>query len=145
MLAFPFLYPEIVMIETFFALYLKIFFMMTPFFIMSVFISMSTDMNKADKKNTIIKMGITVMVACVVFLFFGPYIFSLFGITLDAFKIGAGTVLFLSALDMIRGDSALPEKDLKQSKDFAVVPLAIPVVVGPGVIGVLMVIGAEIP
>ncbi|AGH81677.1 multiple antibiotic resistance (MarC)-like protein [Psychromonas sp. CNPT3] len=131
------------MIDTFFALYLKIFFMMTPFFIMSVFITMSKDMSKADKKTAIIKMGIAVMVSCLAFLCFGQYIFSLFGITLDAFKIGAGTVLFLSALDMIRGDGEIPEKDLKQSKDFAVVPLAIPVVVGPGVIGVLLVIGAE--
>jgi len=83
-------------------------------------------------------------VISLVFLIFGQYIFSLFGITLDAFKIGAGTVLFLSALEMIKGDTEMPEGTNKRGGDFAIVPLAIPVAIGPGVIGILMVIGAEL-
>ena len=130
--------------EQFFTLYLKLFFMMTPFFVLSVFLSMGKRLSKPEKKSVIFKLAITVIVASLTFLLFGKYIFSLFGITLDAFKIGAGTVLFLSALDMIRGDSELPATDSKKGADFAIVPLAIPSAVGPGMIGVLMVIGAEI-
>ncbi|MCG6201697.1 MarC family protein [Psychromonas antarctica] len=134
--------------EAFFTLYLKIFFMMTPFFVLSLFLTQSKNLTKAHKKSVIIKMAIAVTVSSLVFLLFGKYIFSLFGITLDAFKIGAGTVLFLSALDMIRSDGETPITDPTQNtdvtiKDFAVVPLAIPSAVGPGMIGILMVIGAE--
>ncbi len=122
--------------------------MMTPFFVLSVFLTMSKNLSKPEKKSVIFKLAIAVTVASLVFLLFGKYIFSLFGITLDAFKVGAGTVLFLSALDMIRADAQLPATDSKKGADFAtgdfaIVPLAIPSAVGPGMIGILMVIGAE--
>ena len=135
------------MVEHFFTLYLKIFFMMTPFFVLSLFLTMSKNLTKPEKKQVILKLSIAVMVSGLVFLLFGKYIFSMFGITLDAFKIGAGTVLFLSALDMIRGGTDVDSSETRGSDlsrhDFAVVPLAIPSVVGPGMIGILMVIGAE--
>lgn len=129
--------------EQFFTSYLKLFFMMTPFFVLSVFLTLSKRLNKAEKTSIIFKLAIAVFVTSLIFLLFGKYIFSLFGITLDAFKIGAGTVLFLSALDMIRSDAELPETDVKKGADFAIVPLAIPTTVGPGLIGILMLIGAE--
>ena len=72
---------------------------------------------------------------------FGKYIFLLFGITLDAFRIGAGTILFLSALSMINGSDDTSTQGADH--DIAVVPLALPVTVGPGVICVLLVTGAE--
>lgn len=125
-------------------LYLKLFFMMTPFFVLSVFLILAKSLNSSEKKKIILKFSITVLVISLVFLIFGQYIFSLFGITLDAFKIGAGTVLFLSALEMIKGGTEVPEGSNKRGVDFAIVPLAIPVTVGPGMIGILMVIGAEL-
>ncbi|MBB1272050.1 MULTISPECIES: MarC family protein [Psychromonas] len=128
-------------------LYLKLFFMMTPFFVLSVFLIMSKRLTSSEKKQIILKLSITVLIISLVFLIFGQYIFSLFGITLDAFKIGAGTVLFLSALEMIKGGTEVPEGPEgtnKRGVDFAIVPLAIPVTVGPGMIGILMVIGAEL-
>jgi len=130
------------MLEEFFTLYLKIFFMMTPFFVLSVFLSLSKKLSKPEKKSVIFRSSIAVTVASLTFLLFGKYIFSLFGITLDAFKIGAGTVLFLSALEMIKGGE-IPETTIKKGSDFAIVPLAIPSAIGPGLIGILMVIGAE--
>lgn len=118
--------------------------MMTPFFVLSVFLILSKSMSSYEKKRIIIKLSITVIIISLVFLIFGQYIFSLFGITLDAFKIGAGSVLFLSALEMIKGNAEVPEGTNKHGGDFAIVPLAIPVTVGPGMIGILMVIGAEL-
>lgn len=136
------------MAEQFFTLYLKIFFMMTPFFVLSLFLTLGKRLTKPEKKDVILKMSVAVMVAGLAFLLFGKYIFSLFGITLEAFKIGAGTVLFLSALDMVRGGTDIESSEARDSDfsrhNFAVVPLAIPSVVGPGMIGILMVYGAEI-
>ena len=130
--------------DHFITVYLKLFFIMTPFFVLSVFLIMSKHLIKAEKRKIIIKLGVAVTIASLVFLVFGQYIFSLFGITLDAFKVGAGTVLFLSALEMIKGDSTIPDANSKKGGDFAIVPLAIPITVGPGMIGILMVIGAEL-
>ena len=130
--------------EQFITLYLKLFFMMTPFFVLSVFLIMSKNLIRSEKQRIILKLGVAVIVSSLIFLIFGQYIFSLFGITLDAFKVGAGTVLFLSALEMIKGDSEIPDATNKRDGDFAIVPLAIPITVGPGMIGILMVIGAEL-
>ncbi len=130
------------MIKEFFELYFKLFFMMVPFFVMSVYLTLSKYQSKTAKKASLLRFFIAVSVSCLIFLLFGKYLFSLFGITLNAFRIGAGTVLFLSALDMIRGKDKVPESDGMEN-DYSIVPLAIPITVGPGIIGVLMVLGAE--
>ncbi len=102
---------------------------------------MTSGMDNNEKKSTAIKVTVAVLVSCFCMFFFGKYIFDLFGITLDAFRIGAGSILFLSAVSLINGSRSINAEDLEN--DIAVVPLAIPITVGPGVIGVLMVMGAE--
>lgn len=129
------------LVQTFINFYLKIFFILTPFFVLSAFISMTKDLNDSEKKGTAVRVTIGVMISSFLFFLFGKYIFSLFGITLDAFRIGAGTILFLSAISMLAEQDAT--KKHANSQDIAIVPLAIPITVGPGVIGMLLVIGAE--
>jgi len=128
-------------LETFINFYLKIFFILTPFFVLSAFLSLTRGFQDSEKKQVAIRVTIAVMISSFVIYLFGKYIFDLFGITLDAFRIGAGTILFLSALSMISdsGDTA----SQGNNRDIAVVPLALPMTVGPGVIGVLLVMGAE--
>ncbi len=128
-------------IQTFVNFYLKIFFILTPFFVLSAFISLTRDFQNVEKKRLAIKVTIAVMVSSFVIYLFGKYIFELFGITLDAFRIGAGTILFLSALSMISDNSNTTNRE--SNRNIAVVPLAMPMTVGPGVIGVLLVMGAE--
>ncbi len=128
-------------IQTFINYYLKIFFILTPFFVLSAFLSLTREFQPAEKKRLAIRVTIAVMISSFVFYLFGSYIFELFGITLDAFRIGAGTILFLSALSMMSGNDEMTEHG--NNLDIAVVPLALPMTVGPGVIGVLLVLGAE--
>ena len=71
---------------------------------------------------------------------FGQAIFNVFGITIDAFRIGAGTVLFISALGMAQGNPAVQADNVQQ--DVTIVPLTIPLTVGPGTIGAMLVMGA---
>ena len=108
---------------------------------LSAFISLTKDFDDSEKKRTAVRVTIGVMISSFVFFLFGKYIFELFGITLDAFRIGAGTILFLSAISMIAEKD--DTKNHANSRDIAIVPLAIPMTVGPGVIGMLLVTGAE--
>ncbi len=121
--------------------YLKLLLILTPFFVLSVFLSVTRDLSLAERHRTAIKVTLAVAVITFAIYFFGHYLFRLFGITLDAFRIGAGAVLFLSALSLIRGSTDEFAGGCEQ--DVTVVPLAIPVVVGPGTIGVLLVKGAQ--
>ncbi|MCE5186917.1 MAG: hypothetical protein LLF76_12405 [Planctomycetaceae bacterium] len=65
------------------------------------------------------------------------------GITLAAFQIGTGTTLFLTSVMLVMGISKPPQH--LEDEDFAVVPLALPIIVGPGTIGTLMVWSTELP
>lgn len=128
--------------EVFISTFLKMFFIMTPFFVLSVFLTVTNDATAKEKKALAIKVTVSVIVASLILLFFGKHIFSIFGITLDAFRIGAGALLFLTAIELVKGSkdsSSMTNKDISQ---LAVVPLAIPITIGPGTIGILLVMGA---
>ncbi len=121
-------------------IFLKIFIILTPFFVISAFLSLTKDETAAERQRIAVKVTFAVILTCFALFLFGTYIFALFGITLDAFRIGAGAILFLSAVSMIQGKTAVSPQNSKE--DVAVVPLAIPITVGPGTIGALLVMGA---
>jgi multiple antibiotic resistance protein len=128
--------------DIFISTFLKMFFIMAPFFALTVFLTVTTEATVEEKKALAIKVTISTVIASLILLFFGKHIFSVFGITLDAFRIGAGALLFLTAVELVKGskDSAkVGDKDILQ---LAVVPLTIPVIIGPGTIGILLVMGA---
>lgn len=122
--------------------FLKIFLIFTPFFVVSAFLSLTKDDSLAERRRIAVKITLAVAISCFVLFFFGTYIFALFGITLDAFRIGAGAVLFISAVAMIQGKATVSPHTSRE--DVAVVPLAIPITVGPGTIGVMLVMGADL-
>ncbi|ACZ12091.1 MarC family protein [Sulfurospirillum deleyianum] len=131
-------------LSAFFAIYVKFFFIMTPFFVTTIFLSMTKGIDEGDKKRLAIKVTLAISMTCFIILFFGKYIFELFGITLDAFRIGAGALLFLTAIDLVQKEIKADVTCQTDISKHAVVPLAIPVTVGPGTVGALMVMGAEI-
>ena len=128
--------------DLFISTFLKMFFIMAPFFALTVFLTVTQDASVKEKKALAIKVTISVIITSMLLLFFGKHIFTIFRITLNAFRIGAGALLFLTAIELVKGskDSAkVGDKDVLQ---LAVVPLSIPVIVGPGTIGILLVMGA---
>lgn len=129
--------------DVFFATFLKMFFIMTPFFVLSVFLTMTSDATIKEKRSLAIKVTFSVIIVSLVLLFFGKHIFSIFGITLDAFRIGAGALLFLSAVELVKGSKDDAKETQKELSEIAVVPLSIPVTIGPGTIGILLVMGAS--
>ena len=128
--------------DLFIATFLKMFFIMTPFFVLSVFLTVTNEATPKEKQTLALKVTLSIIILSLVLLFFGKHIFKVFGITLDAFRIGAGALLFLTAVDLIRGSKDGQKVDASNIHDLAVVPLAIPVTIGPGAIGILLVMGA---
>jgi multiple antibiotic resistance protein len=126
----------------FISVWLKFFFLFTPFFALSMFLSMTRGDTEAQRRKLALQIGGAVGVLCLALFFFGRVLFSLFGITVDAFRVGAGALLFLSAVSLVR---AAPDAEPDRTdEDIAVVPLAMPIIVGPATIGTLLVLGAEI-
>lgn len=130
------------MISHFISLYIKLFFLLTPFFVLTVFLSLIEGMDKGEQHRLAIRTTTAVLVISLVLYFAGNPIFSTLGITLDGFRVGAGALLFLSAVSLVSGKKQRPEPD--DDSDVAVVPLAIPITVGPATIGTLLILGAEL-
>ncbi len=124
------------------SLWIKLFFVLTPFFGLTMFLSMTEEYEPPKRRRLAISVTAAVAISCMVLFFVGRQIFEVFGITLDAFRIGAGVLLMLSGISLVNGKAATPVA--VNSDDVAVVPLAIPIFVGPATVGTLLVLGAEL-
>jgi multiple antibiotic resistance protein len=124
-----------------FSVYLKMLVLYSPFFVLSCFISLTRGYS-ARNARLAWKVAIATLVASVLLYLFGRVIFSVFGITVDAFRIGAGSVLFISALGMAQQVGGAADN---VQQDVTIVPLTIPLTVGPGTIGALLVMGVSQP
>jgi multiple antibiotic resistance protein len=122
-------------------IYIKFFFLLTPFFLLSTFLAMTREMTAEQRKRLAVRVTLAVIVICFILFLIGDYIFQIFGITLDSFRIGTGILLILSAISLVLGSERQMSAD--ESLDIAVVPLAIPVTVGPATTGALLVMGGE--
>jgi len=122
--------------------FIKFFFLLTPFFALTMFLTMTDGMNNSSRKKLAVKITISVYVSCLILFLFGSEIFSIFGITIDAFRIGTGSLLFITAVGLVHSKTAQASYNFED--DIAVVPLAIPIIVGPATIGAILVMGVEI-
>ena len=78
----------------------------------------------------------------------GTGIFKVFGITLPAFRIAGGLILWLVAMDMLRGERTTQESteeivEGQEKEDVAFTPLAMPMLAGPGAISTVMVLAGQ--
>lgn len=124
--------------------YIRMFFLLAPFFGVSMFLKMSEGLDRTERFKAAIRTSIAIIVAIYVFFFFGKPLFYSLGITLPAFQIGAGSILFISSAMLVLGFSKRSQYTADPDDDFSIVPLAIPVIVGPGTIGTMLVWGTEI-
>jgi len=131
------------MINTYLAVYIKFFFLLTPFFVVSKFLSMTQGYPVKERRAVAAKVLVAVIITSVLLFFLGPGLFSLFGITLNSFRVGTGILLMLSAVSLVQGSKKTSTLKETVEDDIAVVPLAIPVVIGPATTGYLLVIGVE--
>lgn len=123
----------------------KLFFIFCPFLTISLFLGMTRDFEHARRQSFAVKATLAIAALCLSFYFFGSIIFAIFGLTLDAFRIGAGALLFLTAIDLVRGTAEATGKSQDEDDvQKVVVPFSFPIVVGPAVIGVLFVMGADV-
>ena len=104
-----------------------------------IFLSMTPQYTPRQRAQIVKRALLMVFVVLVAFALFGNLIFRLFGVTIEAFRIVAGLLLLKIAFDMMeaRPDRVrhTPEDiEGKQREDIALIPLAIPLLSGPGTI-----------
>lgn len=123
-----------------------VFFVVDPLAVLPVFLAITATETPEHKRATAMRAAITCGITLTVFAAAGSLIFRFFGITLGAFKIAGGVLLFLVALDMMQArpsrtrSTPEEEKEGVAKADVAIIPLAIPLLSGPGSIATVMVL-----
>lgn len=120
----------------------KFFFLYTPFFALSMYLCLTSDYTDQKRRQLSGRVIRAAFIISVILLFIGNAIFSIFGVTLDAFRVGVGTVLLLSGIGLVKGRTV--EANVPPDEDISVVPMALPVIVGPATIGTILVMGTEL-
>ncbi len=106
---------------------------------------LSPSVTKKEINSISIKTSLTVLIASLVTVLLGDFIFKIFGINVYSIKIIGGVVLFVLALSMIKGQisetkhSSEETQEAKEKEDISIIPLGIPVLFGPGVIATLII------
>ena len=123
-----------------------IFFVVDPIAVVPVFITI-TEGDSEQKRQQMARRACVITAAILLtFMVGGGLIFKLFGLTLAAFKIAGGLLLMLTALDMLRSmpsrtrTSGKEVHEAQAKPDVAIVPLAMPLLAGPGSIATVMVL-----
>ena len=120
-----------------------------PVMVTSVFITLTSNATAQAKRAIIRKTTIIAFVVLLVFAISGTLIFKFFSITIGAFQIAGGIILFSVAMGMLHATASrtrqTPEEmdEAMGRDDIAVVPLAIPMVSGPGAITTVIVLSGE--
>ena len=123
---------------------IQILVLLNPFAVLSTFLAMTPRWTERERRRLVLRATITVIIAGVTLFFGGSVIFSLFGINIDVFWIGGGVILMVCAISLIWGRAgAADDNGDDPGHDIAVVPIAIPMAVGPGTAAGLIVIGLE--
>ena len=127
-----------------------IFFVVDPFAVIPLFLSITRRDDLAKKRRTARKAAVVATVTLLAFSAAGTLIFKLFGITLGAFRIAGGVLLFRLALDMVSAQHsrvrASPEEESEgvEKEDVAIIPLGIPMLAGPGSIAMVIVLMSHV-
>ncbi|HEY9763133.1 MAG TPA: MarC family protein [Trichocoleus sp.] len=116
---------------------------MAPFSAIPTYLSLTARYAAPEKRQVTATTSVTVFLTLVGFTFFGTAILHFFAISLAAFRIAGGILLLILALDMIRAPSPDPatrvESTPGSTASVAIVPLAIPLLAGPGALSTVII------
>jgi multiple antibiotic resistance protein len=114
-----------------------------------LFVSMTVENNHEEKKYIARIASFAVAVVLIMAAVIGQPLLTLFGITIASFKVGGAISILLIAMSMMRaapaGEKQTPEeaKEAEHKANIAVVPLAIPLLSGPGAISTTIIYATE--
>ncbi len=98
-----------------------------------VFLSLTERLDEKERHKLALKAVIRAAIILLVFMFGGTMILDLFQVSIESFRIAGGVLLVLIGLQMLFGIHPGPEGG-SQADDISMVPLATPLIAGPGMI-----------
>lgn len=112
--------------------FVTLFLVINPFEVVAAYLAMVGHLKNSTAKTQLALKAVTVaFVVLVFFLFAGRVLLEQLHVPLRAFQIAGGLVLFLVALEMVRGEEHAPPTKSEGHLALAIYPLAVPKIAGP--------------
>lgn len=132
--------------------FVSLFAVMNPLGNVPIFMTLTEGYSEQDRRQTARRASLIAFGILVVFLLLGHVIFSLFGITVNAFRVAGGILIFGIAYSLLHAKpahmNAPRDHEVETStreNDITVTPLATPLLAGPGTIATVMGLSAGGP
>lgn len=116
-----------------------------------IFATLTNGTSRKHQKTMAFKSVIVATIILVLFAYFGDFVFSKLGISLDALRIAGGIMLFIIGLNMVfekrtetreeRAEELLEE--IPDPEDISVFPMGIPMIAGPGTMASLLILSSD--
>jgi len=128
-------------------MFMAIFVLMNPFSLLGIYLDITKKFSTNFKKKLLITMTVAVNVILFSFLFGGEVILKFFGIDLAGFTVAGGILILLMGLSMVKAQNHESQHKFEEGEDakssvnpssIGVVPLALPILAGPGTISVVI-------
>lgn len=116
--------------------FMAFFAIMNPIANIPIFVKLTEGQQEKKKKEIAKTSSIVAFIIVVSFILIGQYIFQIFGLTIPAFKVFGGVLIFFIGFDMLQSKKTTVHVDGNTGFDdgVAISPLAIPILAGPGTI-----------
>ena len=116
--------------------FMAFFAIMNPIVNIPIFIQLTEGLDEINKKKISKTASIVAFIIVIAFILIGKYIFQIFGLTIPAFKVFGGILIFFIGFEMLQSKKSSIHHDENTIFDesVAISPLAIPIMAGPGTI-----------
>src|ERR1700694_1590824 len=129
------------------ATFLALFPIVNPLGGIPVFFTLTADFTPEERRHTALKTALYVIAILVTFMLFGRFVLNFFGISLPVLKIAGGLIVANTAWGMVTSTSRMTVAETEEAtdkEDISLTPLAMPLLSGPGAIGVVMALAAHV-
>ncbi|KIC11141.1 MarC family transcriptional regulator [Leisingera sp. ANG-M1] len=128
--------------------FVTLFVIIDPIGLTPIFIALTQGMPPARRRAIALRATITAAVLLALFAALGEAVLGFIGISMPAFRVAGGILLFLTALDMLFERRNKRREDRSEEDDFddpSIFPLAIPLIAGPGSIATVILLAGQQP
>ena len=126
----------------------SVLFIVDPIAVIPTYLVITRDEAPVQRRRTALRACIAAALRLIAFGLAGRFIFQILGITMSAFRVAGGAILWIVAMDMLQAkrstQESTPEIEEGTAKeDVAITPLAMPMLAGPGAISTIMVLAGQ--
>lgn len=139
------------LLSSFLTTLFAVFVVVDPIPVAPMFAAMTAGRPSHEIRRTARRAAVAGALLLLFFAVFGQLLFKLLRVDLNAFRVAGGLLLLLTAIDMLRARSSenrCSKREVEEGvhkDDISIVPLATPLLAGPGAIATVMVLAADRP